>query len=262
MSRAGVVASLMSAVPVAALAALAVVAGAPARAHAQTADGAGAGSEVELGEDPPSTTETGEEEDAPHIGVQATEPTKVAPKSRSGAYPISEVLRPLTLPDWASSELLFVSPFVIVAAKHHPRLATVAPGAAIPLDLFCAIPQALRSISGGNDIQLPDPLAVNMAKYHFAHGFHAATATLIDLAGGLVATGPGGEVSWSIATPWADPRERTGRLTRRRRFGHHNQIRGFSNRLRGERLMTVAMYTVLRVDRNGAVVVGLVRYNV
>ena len=43
---------------------------------------------------------------------------------------------------------------------------------------------ALRSISGGNDVQLPDPLAVNMAKYHFAHGFHAATTTLIDLAGG------------------------------------------------------------------------------
>ncbi len=102
MSRASVVASLMSAVPVAALAALAVVAGAPARAHAQAADGAGAGSEVELGEDPPSTTETGEEEDAPHIGVQATEPTKVAPKSRSGAYPITEVLRPLTLPDFTS----------------------------------------------------------------------------------------------------------------------------------------------------------------
>ena len=60
---------------------------------------------------------------------------------------------------------------------------------------------ALRSISGGNDVQLPDPLAVNMAKYHFAHGFHAATATLIDLAGGLVATGPGGD-------DWADPQTR------------------------------------------------------
>ncbi|WP_238422171.1 4-hydroxyphenylacetate 3-hydroxylase N-terminal domain-containing protein [Gordonia sp. 'Campus'] len=51
---------------------------------------------------------------------------------------------------------------------------------------------ALRSRSGGNGIQLPDPLAVNMAKYHFAHGFHQAAATLLDLAGGLVVTGPGG----------------------------------------------------------------------
>ncbi|WP_413768795.1 4-hydroxyphenylacetate 3-hydroxylase N-terminal domain-containing protein [Rhodococcus pyridinivorans] len=57
---------------------------------------------------------------------------------------------------------------------------------------------ALRSQPGGNDIQLPDPLAVNMAKYHFAHGFHAATATLLDLAGGLVVTGPGSD-------DWADP---------------------------------------------------------
>ncbi len=57
---------------------------------------------------------------------------------------------------------------------------------------------ALRSQPGGNDIQLPDPLAVNMAKYHFAHGFHTATATLLDLAGGLVATGPGSH-------DWADP---------------------------------------------------------
>ncbi|MBM7369008.1 4-hydroxyphenylacetate 3-hydroxylase N-terminal domain-containing protein [Gordonia hydrophobica] len=60
---------------------------------------------------------------------------------------------------------------------------------------------AVRSAPGGNDIRLPDPLAVNMAKYHFAHGFHAATATLIDLAGGLIVTGPGG-------ADWADPSTR------------------------------------------------------
>ena len=57
---------------------------------------------------------------------------------------------------------------------------------------------AVRSAAGGNEVHLPDPLAVNMAKYHFAHGFHAATATLVDLAGGLIVTGPGGG-------DWADP---------------------------------------------------------
>lgn len=57
---------------------------------------------------------------------------------------------------------------------------------------------ALRSTQGDNGVQLPDPLAVNMAKYHFAHGFTAATTTVLDLAGGLVATGPGGG-------DWADP---------------------------------------------------------
>jgi hypothetical protein len=32
-----------------------------------------------------------------------------------------------------------------------------------------------------------------MAKYTFAHGYHEAAATLIDLSGGLLATGPGAE---------------------------------------------------------------------
>ncbi|TDK94321.1 gamma-aminobutyrate dehydratase [Mycobacterium paragordonae] len=50
---------------------------------------------------------------------------------------------------------------------------------------------ALRSRPAERGVQQPDPLAVNMAKYHFAHGFHHAIATLIDLSGGLLATGPG-----------------------------------------------------------------------
>jgi aromatic ring hydroxylase len=52
---------------------------------------------------------------------------------------------------------------------------------------------ALRARAGDNGIWLPDPLIVNMAKYAFAHGFHDATARLIDLAGGLLVTGPGQE---------------------------------------------------------------------
>lgn len=52
---------------------------------------------------------------------------------------------------------------------------------------------ATRSQPGGHSVQQPEPLAVNMAKYHFAHGFHDAAASLVDLSGGLLATGPGGE---------------------------------------------------------------------
>jgi 4-hydroxybutyryl-CoA dehydratase/vinylacetyl-CoA-Delta-isomerase len=52
---------------------------------------------------------------------------------------------------------------------------------------------AMRSVPGPHGIQLPDPLAVNMAKYSFAHGFHDAVAKVLDIAGGLVVTGPGGE---------------------------------------------------------------------
>jgi aromatic ring hydroxylase len=51
----------------------------------------------------------------------------------------------------------------------------------------------MRSTLDQSGMQLPDPLAVNMAKYTFAHGYHQAVATLMDLSGGLLVTGPGGE---------------------------------------------------------------------
>jgi 4-hydroxybutyryl-CoA dehydratase / vinylacetyl-CoA-Delta-isomerase len=40
-------------------------------------------------------------------------------------------------------------------------------------------------------LAIPDPVATNAGKYHFATGFHAAVALLQDLAGGLVVTAPG-----------------------------------------------------------------------
>lgn len=52
---------------------------------------------------------------------------------------------------------------------------------------------ALRARAGDNGVWLPDPLIVNMAKYAFAHGYFDAVARLIDLAGGLLITAPGGE---------------------------------------------------------------------
>ncbi len=52
---------------------------------------------------------------------------------------------------------------------------------------------AVRAREGAQGVWMPEPLAVNIAKYTFAHGFHDAAATLIDLAGGLLVTGPGGE---------------------------------------------------------------------
>jgi 4-hydroxybutyryl-CoA dehydratase/vinylacetyl-CoA-Delta-isomerase len=51
----------------------------------------------------------------------------------------------------------------------------------------------LRSTQGPTGMQEPDPLAVNMAKYAFAHGYHDAVAKVTDLAGGLLVTGPGEE---------------------------------------------------------------------
>jgi aromatic ring hydroxylase len=43
------------------------------------------------------------------------------------------------------------------------------------------------------DIAVPDPLYVNMAKYHFAHGYHEAVRHVQDIAGGALVTGPGAE---------------------------------------------------------------------
>jgi len=56
--------------------------------------------------------------------------------------------RPLRVPDWISSELLFRSPFVIISAKNNSAIAGIAAGAMLPLDTFCALPQAIRSIDG------------------------------------------------------------------------------------------------------------------
>ena len=77
---------------------------APAAALAQQPppDGSGSGSEVELGEDAPPLNTGDEDEDAPRIGVDQTAPVEDVPKTRVGAYPMTEVLRPLTLPDFTS----------------------------------------------------------------------------------------------------------------------------------------------------------------
>lgn len=58
--------------------------------------------------------------------------------------------RPLDLPDWIARRTLFRSPFAIIAARGHReiRKAGVKPGTALPLDLFCALPHAIRSIDG------------------------------------------------------------------------------------------------------------------
>ncbi|TCK26851.1 4-hydroxyphenylacetate 3-hydroxylase N-terminal domain-containing protein [Pseudonocardia endophytica] len=57
---------------------------------------------------------------------------------------------------------------------------------------------ALKAREGEHGVWMPDPLLVNTAKYTFAHGYSEASATLVDLAGGLLATGPGGR-------DWANP---------------------------------------------------------
>ena len=51
-------------------------------------------------------------------------------------------------------------------------------------------------------IAIPDAVATNAGKFHFASGFHEAVATLQDLAGGIVVTAPGVE---DLADPEIGP---------------------------------------------------------
>ena len=52
---------------------------------------------------------------------------------------------------------------------------------------------AIRSQPRELGMMVPDPLFVNMAKYHFAHGYHEAVRNVQDIAGGALVTGPGAE---------------------------------------------------------------------
>lgn len=58
---------------------------------------------------------------------------------------------PVDVPDWVMSEKLFDSPFVVAAPRGMASLAGLAEGDALPLDLFCALPHALRSVDGSLD---------------------------------------------------------------------------------------------------------------
>ena len=58
---------------------------------------------------------------------------------------------PVDIPEWAAFQFLFKSRLVAVAKAGHDALAQagVAPGGTMPLDLFCALPQAICSTDGG-----------------------------------------------------------------------------------------------------------------
>jgi DNA-binding transcriptional LysR family regulator len=64
-------------------------------------------------------------------------------------------------PEWISRQVLFRSPFTIIAARGHPGLAAagIGEGGVIPLDLFCELPQALRSSDGSTSGFVSDALA-------------------------------------------------------------------------------------------------------
>lgn len=56
--------------------------------------------------------------------------------------------RPLDTAEPIESTQLFVSPFVLIARRGHPALDGVAPGDPVPLEIYAALPHAIRSIDG------------------------------------------------------------------------------------------------------------------
>jgi DNA-binding transcriptional LysR family regulator len=69
--------------------------------------------------------------------------------------------RPLELPDWIARQALFRAPFAIIAARDHRAIvkAGVKPTEPFPLDLFCALPHAIRSIDGSTHGHIDEALA-------------------------------------------------------------------------------------------------------
>lgn len=95
------------------------------------------------------------------------------------------------MPDWVEAELLMTSPFIAVAARGEPLLQGIAEGDVIPLDLYCALPHAIRSVDGSMDgvvdaalAQLGRSRRVTLA----LPNFHAVATAVAG--GGLVAALP------------------------------------------------------------------------
>src|SRR5581483_1970138 len=101
--------------------------------------------------------------------------------------------RPIDMPDWVSRQLLFRSPFVLIAARRHPaiRKAGIKAGGTLPLSLFCELPFALRSIDGSMSGLVDDALqkagASRRVVLTLPH-FHAIALAVAE--GRLVATVP------------------------------------------------------------------------
>lgn len=101
--------------------------------------------------------------------------------------------RPLDMPEWVSRELMFHSPFVVIAARGHRAIrdAGIKPGAKLPLKLFCSLPHALRSIDGSLSGAVDDALrkagATRRVVLALPH-FHAIALAVAE--GILIATVP------------------------------------------------------------------------
>ena len=107
----------------------------------------------------------------------------------SDGFTDAAVDREMEPPEWIMRQTLFRSYILCVAAKNHPVLKRhrIKPGARIPAEVFCAIPQVMLSMDGGRTGTIDTTLkqhgltrTVAMTVPHFqAVAQAAATSTLI-----------------------------------------------------------------------------------
>lgn len=122
--------------------------------------------------------------------------------------------RPLDVPEWVSSALLFRSPFVMIAAAGNTalRAAGIAAGATVPLELFCGLRHAIRSIDGSMSGFTDDALAAVGRSRRIVLGLpHFQAVALAVKSSELIATVPkqfaeavAGELGLAIYAPPLD----------------------------------------------------------
>lgn len=119
--------------------------------------------------------------------------------------------RPLDMPAWVSSALVFPSPFVVIASRDHAAIAhrAIAMGGELPIDLFCDLPHAIRSVDGSMSGMVDDALAltgrkrnVMLALPHFqAVALAVAKGRLVSVVPEQLACAVAGELGLSIFRP-------------------------------------------------------------
>ncbi|MHA6344571.1 LysR family transcriptional regulator [Roseivivax sp. CAU 1761] len=89
--------------------------------------------------------------EAPGIRVQLVDLVPDSYIDTLDRYQVDMALIPeMPFPNWVAHRRLFRSSFIAIARRDHPTLARagIAPGATIPLDLFCDLPHVLFSPEG------------------------------------------------------------------------------------------------------------------
>jgi DNA-binding transcriptional LysR family regulator len=90
--------------------------------------------------------------EAPSVTLQMLDyPSSEVFRLLSDGFTDAAVDRELDPPDWIMRKMLFRSYILCAAAKNHPVLKRhrIKPGARIPAEVFCEIPQVMLSMDGG-----------------------------------------------------------------------------------------------------------------